>query len=156
MRQETIKNKLFELLEQATGQDLSQHKVETKKDKTKKNYDRPLGVSEAELNSYREAQAISYFLRAPELFSPKTCPHCGEHFLVSRQFVAFCSYTCIYKDLQEKGIDWSRKTKEGFDIDETYIDRIYEGNEPLWIRQSGIDAIRKVLDSIPVEESVSA
>lgn len=145
MRTDTMKNRLFELLEQATGQDLSKHKVDTTKKTTPKNYDRPVGVSDAELDSYREAQAISYFFRAPDLFSAKTCPHCNESFLVSRQFVGFCSYTCIYKDLQEKGISWSRKTKDGFDIDETYIQRVYEGNEPLWIRSSGIDAIRKVL-----------
>lgn len=147
MRRETMMNKLADIL----GLEELKVPVDKKGRKVEKKLDAPVGISEAELDSYREAQAISYFFKAPELFTSKTCPHCGEVFLVSRQFVAFCSYTCIYKDLQEKGIEWSRKTKDGFDIDKTYIDRILEGNEPLWIRKTGIETIRKVLDAVPAE-----
>ena len=127
MKRETMQNKLADLL------GLSEFKVDKKTGKTQKeikNYNRPVGLSETEIQSYRFAQAVSYFLQAPQLFSAKICPHCGENFLVSREYVQFCSYTCIKKDLEDKGLAWKR----GEDI-EALVKDVYEGNEPLWIRQ---------------------
>jgi endogenous inhibitor of DNA gyrase (YacG/DUF329 family) len=103
------------------------------------------GITEDELQEFREAQGLIYFLQAPALFTPKTCPHCGEHFLVSRQFVAFCSYTCIRKDLEAKGFRWDK----GHDIEELVNDpEVYKGNEPLWIRSSTLKQALKVLTNL--------
>jgi hypothetical protein len=94
-------------------------------------------------------QGIIYFLQAPRLFEAKICKHCGEGFLVSRQNVAFCSYTCIRLSLEEIGIKCQRV--EVHDIDEPfpspkYIDDIYDGNEPIWIRN--IDLIESMINKV--------
>jgi hypothetical protein len=113
----------------------------------------PIAVKEDEIAKAREAQALLYFFQAPELFQAKVCPHCGEGFLVSRRFVKCCSYTCIQKELESIGINWSRTKEDGtYDIDEDYIKSIYEGNEPLWINR--IDLIRSMVelaDNVRVE-----
>lgn len=136
MRKETIQNKLADLL------GLTEFKVEPPKkgakSKPKTNSNAPVGVSEEEIQNFRAAQGITYFLQAPELFTPKTCPHCGEGFLVSRKYVAFCSYTCIQKDLEAKGINWSRSGNI-----ESLVKDVYEGNEPIWIKN--LDALQEVL-----------
>lgn len=151
MRKETMHNKLMELL----GLEDRKIEVDQRGRAVSKKNDAPLGVSDEELDSYREAQAVVYFLRAPELFSHKVCPHCGENFLISRQFVAFCSYTCIYKDLESKGIIWSAKSKHRFEIDEEFVKEKLEGNEPLWIRQDMIERIQAVVNSTPKESLLS-
>ena len=138
MKRETYQNKLAELL------GLDQFKVEApkgtkSKGKTESKY---VGITEDGIQQFRQAQGLIYFLQAPELFSHKVCPHCGENFLVSRQFVAFCSYTCIKKDLETKGLAWSR----GEDY-ELLAREVYEGNEPLWIREPLLSRLREVLDS---------
>jgi hypothetical protein len=136
VRKETIQNKLAELL------GLTEFVVEVdKKGKPKPKTNAPIGVSEDEIQNFRAAQGLTYFLQAPELFSAKTCPHCGEGFLVSRKYVAFCSYTCIEKDLEAKGIKWSRKG----DID-SLIKDVYEGNEPIWIKN--LEALQEVISSV--------
>lgn len=127
MKRETMQNKLASLL------GLEEFKVDKKTGKTQKeikNYNRPVGLAENEIQGYRFAQAVSYFLQAPQLFTAKVCPHCGENFLVSREYVQFCSYTCIKKDLENKGLTWKR----GEDIEALVNSDVYEGNEPLWIR----------------------
>lgn len=102
----------------------------------------PVGLQENQIQELREMQGLWYFLQAPELFSAKKCPHCGIDFLVSRPFVAFCSYTCIEKDFERKtGILW----KKGQDP-EALAKEVYEGNEPIWVRN--LDRIRKVLNTI--------
>jgi endogenous inhibitor of DNA gyrase (YacG/DUF329 family) len=103
------------------------------------------GITEDEIQEFREAQGLIYFLQAPALFTPKTCPHCGEHFLVSRQFVGFCSYTCIRKDLEAKGFRWDK----GRDIEELVNDpEVYKGNEPIWIRGPALRKAHKVLTNL--------
>jgi endogenous inhibitor of DNA gyrase (YacG/DUF329 family) len=147
MKKETMQNKLAELL------GLDQFKVETKASKGKKSEpkDRPyIGVTEDEIQSFRAAQGLVYFLQAPELFTARTCPHCHENFLVSRQFVAFCSYTCIRKDLENKGIRWSK----GEDIEALVRSETYEGNEPIWIRN--LDRLREVLETLPESQLLLA
>lgn len=141
MKKSTTVNKLAALL--GITEDVVAKSVHVQSDpkvqkELKKKSDKYTGVSESEIQNFRAAQGIIYFLQAPELFSPKVCPHCGEQFLVSRQFVAFCSYTCIAKDLESKGIGWSRAG----DI-KSLANSVYEGNEPIWIRN--LDRLRTVL-----------
>lgn len=137
MKRETYQNKLADLL------GLHQFKVEAPKStKSKGKTESPyVGVTEDAIQQFRQVQGLVYFLQAPELFSHKVCPHCKESFLVSRQFVAFCSYTCIKKDLEAKGIGWSRDK----DI-EVLVKDVYEGNEPLWIREPLVSRLRAVLE----------
>lgn len=137
MKRETYQNKLAELL------GLDQFKVEAPKStkskgKTDSKY---VGVTEDAIQQFRQVQGLVYFLQAPELFSHKVCPHCKESFLVSRQFVAFCSYTCIKKDLEAKGIGWSRDK----DI-EVLVKDVYEGNEPLWLKEPMLSRLKAVLE----------
>lgn len=139
MRKSTVQNKLAALL------GLEDFKVDEKSGKSVKdikNYNQPVGISEDEIQDFRAAQGLVYFLQAPELFSAKNCPHCGEQFLVSRQFVAFCSYTCIKKDLENKGIGWSR----GSDLEALAQSDIYEGNEPLWVKN--LDQLQSILETL--------
>lgn len=127
MKDETMQAKLMALL---AGGDTEKHE---KLEETKKQVNARKGkiheISEDEIQTFREAQGITYFLRAPALFSRKTCKHCGESFLVSRLYVAYCSYTCIRKSLEEDGFEW----RKGYDLD-TIIKDVYDGNEPIWIR----------------------
>ena len=150
MRKETVQNKLAELL------GLEQFKVDKSTGKSKKenkNLNRPVGITEDEIQEFRAIQGVIYFLQAPELFKPKVCPHCGEQFLVSRQFVAFCSYTCIRKDLEAKGIKVDKTKYEDSDsITFDLIEGVYEGNEPIWIRN--LDRLRALLSEDSFKESL--
>lgn len=144
MKKTTVQNKLATLL------GLEEFIVDPKTGKSKKepkNYNAPVGISENEIQNFRAMQGVIYFLQAPELFSAKICPHCGEQFLVSRQYVAFCSYTCIAKDLESKGIKWSRKDDYDF-----IGDQLYEGNEPIWIRN--LDRLRAILEPSNFKEGL--
>ena len=103
------------------------------------------GVTEDELQTFREAQGIIYFLQAPALFTPKVCKHCGANYLVSRMFVAFCSYTCIRKDLEARGFRWDK----GADIETVIMDpQVYDGNEPIWIREPQLLRALEVLKNL--------
>jgi hypothetical protein len=136
MRRETVARKMMEALGLAVPEE-------------KPKNDQPVAVKEDEIDRVREANALLYFFQAPELFYAKTCPHCGVGFLVSRRFVKCCSYTCIAKELEKIGIRWSTlKGEEGYDyeIDRVFIDRVYEGNEPLWIRN--VDLIRSLCQEL--------
>lgn len=94
---------------------------------------RIVGVTEEEIQEFREAQGLIYFLQAPALFTPKICPECEERFMVSRQYVKYCSYQCIKTSLVKIGIKWSK----GKDLERLAQDpQVFDGNEPLWIRQS--------------------
>lgn len=143
MKRETYEKKLAEIL--------GLQYILSEKEQRAKKTNQALGVTEDEINNARQAQGIIYFFQAPDLFSAKTCPHCGEGFLVSRRFVAFCSYTCIQKSLEEKGIKWSRSNSNGYEISEEYIKNIYEGNEPIWIKN--LDVIQDLLDKCKVLEA---
>lgn len=104
-----------------------------------------IGVSEDEIQKYREAQGLWYFLQAPALFTMKKCKreNCGEIFAVSRKYVAFCSYDCIRLDLKDQGIDWNRR--RNYDIEALVMDPdVYEGNEPIWIRESVLQKLREM------------
>jgi hypothetical protein len=150
LKKATTVNKLAALL--GITEDVVAKSVHVKNDpqvqkELKRKASSRIGISEDEIQDFRAAQGIVYFLQAPELFSPKVCPHCGESFLVSRQFVAFCSYTCIAKDLESKGLKWEK----GKDI-EALVTSVYEGNEPIWIKN--IDRLREALDSGNFKESL--
>lgn len=110
------------------------------------------GVSEAEIENFRQAQGLIYFLMAPKLFHPKVCRHCKEPFIVSRQFVACCSYTCIRKDLEERGFKWTK----GDDLEALAQDpQVYDGNEPLWIKEPQLSQALEVLQTLLKKPSES-
>lgn len=106
------------------------------------------GITESEIQSYREVQGLVYFLMAPELYTARVCQRssCGQPFLVSRKNVAYCSYTCIEKNMEEIwGIKW---TYSG-DYEDAAV-HLYDKNEPLWIRN--MDALKKCLDWLTAED----
>lgn len=112
-----------------------------------------MGVSEKEIQSFRAAQGLLYFLQAPELFSARICTHCSEPFLVSRKYVAYCSYECIRKSLEDQGIKW----RKGYDLESLALDpQVYDGNEPIWIPNSMLVRIEAILDSFKNLESTPA
>lgn len=122
MKKATYENKLAELLGLTEVKQQIDEKKQARQGKIQ-------GISEDEIQEFRVFQGITYFLQAPELFSYKVCKHCGEGYLVSRLYVAFCSYTCIRKSLNELGLEW----RKGNDI-EVLIQESYDGQEPIWIR----------------------
>ena len=131
MKQETRANKLNELLGITT-------KVEEVKVRST---GKIVEISEEEIQNFRAAQGLIYFLKAPALFQAKACKHCGERYLVSRLYVAYCSYTCIRKSLSEQGLEW----RKGHDLEQLAIDpQVYDGNEPLWIRDPLLGQLEKI------------
>jgi endogenous inhibitor of DNA gyrase (YacG/DUF329 family) len=102
------------------------------------------GISEAEIQKFREMQGIIYFLQAPELFHLKKCPNCQTPFMVSRLFVAFCSYECIRESLRHiLGGEWEKiKDLESLAVDP----QVWNGNEPIWIRN--LPKLKMVLESL--------
>lgn len=136
MRKETVEaklNKLFNLTEKA-----EEVKVKTT--------GRVVGVTESEIQEFREVQGLVYFLAAPALFELKTCPVCEEWFAVSRKYVAYCSYICIKRSLEKVGIRWSK----GQDIEALVNDpQVYDGNEPIWINQKSLEKLREMVLSLP-------
>lgn len=106
----------------------------------------PQGVTEEEIQKFRAAQGVVYFLQAPELFTMKNCKHCKVPFLVSRKQVSHCSYTCIAKDLESLGIKWSREGKYEELAQDTSV---YDKNEPIWITGEVLERVRAVLNSEP-------
>lgn len=110
------------------------------------------GITEEEIQNFREMQGIVYFLQAPALFQSKTCPNCKIPFMVSRLFVAYCSYDCIRESLRHTlGTDWEK----GNDLEALAIDpRVYDGNEPIWIRN--LSKLKEILESISYEPSESS
>lgn len=138
MKEETYLNKLNELLG-------IKEKVEELPKFTKAKPNDIVAVDEDEIDDFREKQAVLYYLRAPALFTSKTCSHCGDTFLVSRKYVGYCSYTCTRKALEELGIKWSK----GEDLEALANDpQVWNGNEPLWIRQSTLESLEKSLTSL--------
>lgn len=144
MKQVTVANKLAELLGITDADTSHFEEKEAKKSQAKKHYSpTQIAVYEDELQKFREAEGLIYFLQAPELFKPNTCKQCGEGFLVSRQNVSHCSYLCVQKHLAALGIEWSRYGK----FEELAQDfSVWNGNEPLIIRH--LDRIRAVLDRL--------
>jgi hypothetical protein len=148
MKRETTANKLLALLgiESEKKEELV---TKTVKKNTPKN--KFQNITEEEIQHFREAQGIIYFFKAPELFKLKTCPHCGADFLVSRLYVAYCSYTCIAKSMEEDwGVVWSktediRSLSEGDTNDIIQaVNNLWEGNEPIWIRN--LPMLQKALE----------
>lgn len=124
MKKDTYAKKLAELL----GIEDVKQKVDEKKKQRQGIIE---GITEEEIQGFREAQGIIYFLQAPALFQFKICKECGADFLVSRLYVAYCSYTCIKLNLNKMGFEW----RKGNDIETLVADpQTYNGNEPIWIR----------------------
>lgn len=137
MKAETAQEKLNRML------GLAPEKVAEVKAKTT---GKVVEVSEDDIQEFREAQGLLYFLKAPELFTYKVCKHCGDGFLVSRLYVGFCSYTCIRKELEKDGIKW----RKGHDIEALVAD-VYEGNEPIWLRQRVLSKLLEMVSKPPNE-----
>lgn len=136
MKKETTAKKLAALL----GLTEVHEKVEEKKKQRQGIIE---GITEEEIQNFREAQGIIYFLQAPALFQYKVCKECGADFFVSRLYVAFCSYSCIRNNLNKMGFEW----KKGHDIEALIADpEVYKGNEPVWITQ--LPSLRKALETI--------
>ena len=153
MRAETTLNKLADLLgidkahvenAQAVKND---PKVQRRRAKQRKAEDKVAAknrqfdmVEEAQVQEFRAAQGVIYFLQAPKLFTPKICHHCGASFLVSRNAVGYCSYTCIKNSLAALGIDWDK----GRDLEALANDpQVFDGNEPIWIKN--LDNLQEAL-----------
>ena len=149
MKQETRLSKLAELLGIKTEVEVHVEKAN--------NRNKFIEVPEETIQDFRAAQGIIYFLQAPELFSMKICKwrECQQPFAVSRQFVAYCSYTCIKDSLAEIGIDWNRGSLTDADKIEMMINGVYEGQEPIWIREPILSRVRSVLNTLPDEASSS-
>ena len=135
MKKETYANKLAKML----GLETLAPEPSTKKTVgAKPNY---TGIEFSQIEHYREATALSLFLQAPALFSPATCKHCNEPFLVSRHFVAFCSYGCLKADLYELGIEWHPEAR----IDEAYVRRVWDDNEPLRVSPHAFKLLQEMI-----------
>lgn len=138
MKQETTEAKLNALFG-----DLFQEKVAEVKTRTT---GKVVGVTEEEIQNFRAAQGILYFLQAPKLFTYKVCGNCGADYFVSRRDVAFCSYSCIKLKLREQGFEW----RKGNDIEALIDDpQVYNGNEPIWIHSHALQSIREMVLSLP-------
>lgn len=109
-----------------------------------------VGITEDQIQKWREIQGLIYFLQAPHLFQPKTCKNCGIKFVVSRLFVSCCSYDCITEDLRNMGIEWTK----GDDLEKLALDpQVYGGNEPLWVRESSLSKLKGMLDELLSQET---
>lgn len=136
MRKETVEAKLNRLF------GLEQKAEEVKVRTTGK----VVGVTEGEIQEFREVQGIIYFLHAPALFQSKVCPVCKEWFFVSRKYVAYCSYQCIKTSLAKSGLEW----RKGRDLETLANDpQVWDGNEPIWIRQKSLEKLREMVLSLP-------
>lgn len=136
MKRETQLDKLNALL------GINKEVVQEVKAKTTGN---TIGITEENIQKWRELQGIVYFLQAPALFQPKTCANCGTKFVVSRLFVSCCSYDCITESLRKQGIEWSK----GSDLEALTIDpQVYNGNEPLWIREPVLSKLKEIQDEL--------
>lgn len=102
---------------------------------------RDIAVTDEQVQNFRAAQGFTYFLQAPELFTPRVCKECDSPFLVSRKLVAFCSYDCIRANLNKMGFDWEK----GRDLEALAQDpEVYKGNEPIILKN--IKHIRHALE----------
>ena len=154
MRAETTLNKLADLLgidkaHVETAQAVKNDpKVQRRRAKQKRSEDKVAAanrtfdmVEEANIQEFRAAQGMIYFLQAPRLFTPRVCHHCGASFLVSRNAVGYCSYTCIKNSLAALGIDWDK----GRDLEALANDpQVFDGNEPIWIKN--LDNLKTALE----------
>lgn len=144
MKRETQLDKLNALL------GINKEVVQEVKAKTTGN---TVGITEDNIQKWRELQGIVYFLQAPALFQPKSCANCGTKFVVSRLFVSCCSYDCITESLRKQGIEWSK----GSDLEALTIDpQVYNGNEPIWIRQPTLSRLQEILASLLNPETDSS
>jgi hypothetical protein len=151
MKKETAAQKLMALLGQVN--DEVKDRLEEVAKHTKAKQGNIKSITEEEIQNFREAQGVLYFLQAPALFQPKVCKHCGEHFLVSRLYVAYCSYTCIRKELNSQGLEW----RKGRDLEALINDpQVYNGNEPIWIRNlPNLKKCLEMLQSMNLDEQDS-
>lgn len=144
MKRETQLDKLNALL------GLSKEAVEEVKVKTTGN---TVGIAEENIQKWRELQGVIYFLQAPGLFTKKRCQNCNQLFMVSRLYVSCCSYDCITESLRKQGIDWSK----GDNLEALALDpHVYNGNEPLWIRQPILSRLKEILAELPNPETGSS
>lgn len=147
MKIETAANKLAALLGLTEVKEEVEKKAEIRKGNTQ-------AVPEEEIQELREAQGIIYFLQAPGLFQSRICKACGSHFIVSRLYVAFCSYQCIEADFKERfKVEWRKG--EGIKDIESVVQDVYEGNEPIWVRSQNLDRLYSILTALRTSRDVT-
>lgn len=151
MKKETAASKLAALLGLNPNDEAVIEATTTKEQKAKKKKDALRGVTLDELDTFRSANAVLLFLQAPELYTARTCKHCKGDFLVSRKFVGYCSYTCLKKELEAIGIDWDTKKP----LDEAYVRRVWEHNEPLVIPPAAIKVLQELANGNHSEQEGS-
>lgn len=124
----------------------------------KNNRNKFVEVPEDKIQDFRAAQGLIYFLQAPELFKMRLCSwrECQQPFAVSRQFVSVCSYTCLKDSLADIGIDWNRDGTSDREKIEMTIDGIWEGQEPLWIREPMLTRLQERLSLLSTEQSTKS
>lgn len=124
----------------------------------KKNRNKIIEVPEDKIQDFRAAQGLIYFLQAPELFKMRFCSwrECQQPFAVSRQFVSVCSYTCLKDSLADIGIDWNRDGTSDREKIEMTINSIWEGQEPLWIREPMLTRLQERLSLLSTEPSMKS
>lgn len=157
MKKTTAEEKMLALMAeaaQAVGMTEEFTQVAERTVNRKQNRRDIVSITEEEIQAFREVQGIMYFFQAPALWTAAICKRqsCRAPFLVSRKYVAYCSYTCIEKNmLEEWGTTWTFH-KDGPQGYEAAANHIYEGNEPLWIRnlkslESCLAMLQQILSS---------
>ncbi len=128
----TAEQKLAELLGIKTDEVPLTHAEEPKRKRAKPGDQRSYAftaVGHQEIDNERNLQGFLYYLRAPELFTYLKCRECHEPFMVSRRFIAFCSYGCMIKNCRDQGYEWTKGQGDA----EVVIKEVFENNEPIWI-----------------------
>lgn len=144
MKKDTYLEKLNKML----GLETKAKEVKTKE--TEKRTGRIQGIPEETIQEFREVQGILYFLQAPALFTPKTCRHCGEGFLVSRRLVTCCSWHCMREEIKSYGYTWEKG--QGIEFDEQKMldlindPQVFGGQEPIWVRN--LDTLEVALQKL--------
>lgn len=138
MKKETAASKLAALLGLTEEKQKHDLKVEISEGKFQ-------GITEDSLQNVRALQGVVYYFKAPELFSWRTCMHCGNRFAVSRLHVGFCSPNCLGRYIREIGIDWSWDMEED---QPAYVKRVWQGNEPLIIKEETLKSMTKALEDL--------
>src|SRR5687768_14812927 len=118
MKAETVQRKLNELLG-------IQDKIEAIEVAKQAEHAKLVAVEEHEIPFFRAKQGLLYFLKAPELFTIRTCANCGEAYAVSRKHVAYCGYPCMSEGIRKWGLRWDK----GNNLEALALDpEVFDGN----------------------------
>lgn len=95
-----------------------------------------------------DAEAVLLVLRQPAAFTYKVCKRveCKEPFGTNYHSVAYCSNRCRAKDLLDLGVTWDpSKTEE----------ERWAGEPPLMIPPAAVKVLRRLLATLPDDDSLS-